>query len=71
MRRQPSWPTRVLFSQSKGEIPQLSLKMTGAELTEEQTKLHEELLRLRNKVFAHSDEGHDAHGRESLSRSAR
>ena len=43
-------------SQSKGEIPQLRLKMAGAALNEEQTKLHEELLHLRNKVFAHSDE---------------
>lgn len=44
------------FSQSKGQIPPLSLKMAGADLNEEQRKLHEELLLLRNKVFAHSDE---------------
>jgi hypothetical protein len=44
------------FSQSKGEVPQLSLKMVGAKLNEEQTTLHEELLHLRNRVFAHSDE---------------
>jgi hypothetical protein len=43
------------FSQSTNGFPQLSLKMVGAELTEEQDALHERLINLRNKVIAHSD----------------
>ena len=43
------------FSQSKGGIPQLSLKMVGAKLNAEQKKLHQRLMNLRNKVIAHSD----------------
>jgi hypothetical protein len=43
------------FSQSKGGIPHLSLKMVGATLSAEQKKLHQKLMNLRNKVIAHSD----------------
>jgi hypothetical protein len=43
------------FSQSKGEIPPLTIKMTGATLTGEQKELHRRLVQLRNKVVAHSD----------------
>ncbi len=43
------------FSQSKGEIPPLTLKMTGAILSGEQKELHRKLVKLRNKVIAHSD----------------
>jgi hypothetical protein len=43
------------FSQSKSGIPQLSLKLTGANLSNEQKKLHQRLMNLRNKVIAHSD----------------
>lgn len=44
------------FTQSHGQIPRLSLEMTGAKLTDEQTGLHAEVMRLRNKTLAHSDE---------------
>ena|SRR5579871_6575823 len=45
------------FSESRGgKIPRLSIKMTGAELSPEQQHLHENLMLLRNKVIAHSDE---------------
>jgi hypothetical protein len=43
------------FSQSRGTIPKLSLKMTGAQLSAEQIELHEKLMTLRNKAVAHSD----------------
>lgn len=43
------------FSEAKGEIPRLTLKMTGAKLNDEQRALHQKFLRLRNKVIAHSD----------------
>jgi hypothetical protein len=43
------------FSQSKGTIPSLSFKMAELTLTEEQMALHRRLMRMRNKVIAHSD----------------
>ena len=43
------------FSQSSHRFPKLSLKMTGATLTEEQIALHHRLRKLRDKVIAHSD----------------
>ncbi len=43
------------FSQSEGKVPRLTLDMTGAKLSDEQMQLHERLLKLRNKVIAHSD----------------
>ena len=44
------------YTNSRGTILSVSLKRTGAKLTEEQKELHQTLLELRNKVFAHSDE---------------
>ena len=43
------------FLDSRGKIPQLSFKMAGAKLTDEQKGLHRRLLTVRNKVIAHSD----------------
>ncbi len=43
------------FSESKGEIPRLTLKMSVVKLNGEQKKLHDTLMDLRNKVIAHSD----------------
>lgn len=43
------------FSESKGGVPPLSLKMAGVTLNADQAALHRKLLKLRNKVFAHSD----------------
>jgi hypothetical protein len=43
------------FSSSLGNVPRLTLAMTGAQLSDEQQDLHERLMRLRNKVVAHSD----------------
>lgn len=43
------------FSEAKGEIPRLTLKMAGAKLDDKQRALHQKFLRLRNKVIAHSD----------------
>jgi hypothetical protein len=43
------------FSGSHGNVPRLTLEMTGAELTDEHRELHHALIRLRNKVVAHSD----------------
>ena len=43
------------FSDSKGGIPRLSLKMTAAELTDKQKKLHQTMMDLRNKTTTHSD----------------
>jgi hypothetical protein len=40
------------FSQSKGSIPSLSLKLVGAQLDEAQRKLHQRLMDIRNKVLA-------------------
>ena len=43
------------FSDSKGGVPRLSLKMCRAQLTGKQQELHERIIKLRNKVVAHSD----------------
>jgi hypothetical protein len=43
------------FSESRGKIPKLTLNLIGAALDHEKILLHNKLLRLRNKVFAHSD----------------
>jgi hypothetical protein len=43
------------FSRSEGGVPPLTLKMAKAHLTEEQKALHRRLIRMRNKVIAHSD----------------
>jgi hypothetical protein len=43
------------FSDSKGEIPPLTLEMTSAKLNKEQNALHGSLIKLRNQVFAYSD----------------
>jgi hypothetical protein len=43
------------FSQSDGGVPALTLKMVKAELTEQEKALHRRLIRMRNKVIAHSD----------------
>jgi hypothetical protein len=43
------------FSDSKGGVPKLSMKMIGVKLNEEQHELHNEILDMRNKSFAHSD----------------
>jgi hypothetical protein len=43
------------FSVSHGKVPRLSLEMAGAELTDEQNRLHERVLRVRNIAIAHSD----------------
>lgn len=43
------------FSDSKGDFPKLSLKMIGVTLSAEHKVIHDEIINLRNKVFAHSD----------------
>jgi hypothetical protein len=43
------------FSQAHGEIPRLTLEMSGAQLTNAQKELHEDLIMTRNKIVAHSD----------------
>jgi hypothetical protein len=43
------------FSESKGDIPRFSFKMIDLKLSLEERRLHERLLRLRNKAIAHSD----------------
>jgi hypothetical protein len=43
------------FSQSEGGVPLLTLKMAKAELTEQEKALHRRLVRMRNKIVAHSD----------------
>jgi hypothetical protein len=43
------------FSQSEGGVPPLTLKMAKAELTEQEKALHRRLIRMRNKIIAHSD----------------
>lgn len=43
------------FSQSDGSVPPLTLKMTKAEFTEHEKALHRRLIRMRNKIIAHSD----------------
>jgi hypothetical protein len=43
------------FSQSEGGVPPLTLKMTKAEFTDQERALHRRLIRMRNKIIAHSD----------------
>jgi hypothetical protein len=43
------------FSQSEGSVPPLTLKMAKAKFTEQEKALHRRLIRMRNKVIAHSD----------------
>ncbi|WP_342733198.1 hypothetical protein [Bradyrhizobium sp. B117] len=43
------------FSQSDGGFPPLTLKMAGAKLSEQERALHQRLVRMRNKIVAHSD----------------
>ncbi|MFZ5734384.1 MAG: hypothetical protein ACOY4O_16730 [Pseudomonadota bacterium] len=44
------------FTQTKGTVPRLSIKMTNAKLTQEQSSLHGRVMELRNKITAHTDE---------------
>jgi hypothetical protein len=48
--------TRPFTGSRGGKVPRLSIKMTGAELSPKQHALHDNLMVLRNKVIAHSDE---------------
>ncbi len=43
------------FSHSDGGVPPLTLKMAGAKLSEQERALHQRLVRMRNKIIAHSD----------------
>jgi hypothetical protein len=43
------------FSQSESDVPPLTLKMARANLTEQEKALHRRLIRMRNKIIAHSD----------------
>jgi hypothetical protein len=43
------------FSQSEGSVPPLTLKMAKAVFTEQEKALHRRLIRMRNKIIAHSD----------------
>ncbi|WP_170611859.1 MULTISPECIES: hypothetical protein [unclassified Ruegeria] len=43
------------FSDGKSKVPRLSLKQIRADLTQDQKQLHNRVLRLRNKLVAHSD----------------
>lgn len=43
------------FTQSKGGFPSLSLKMCDVTLSTNEKELHERVLKLRNKMVAHSD----------------
>ncbi len=43
------------FSTSKGRIPSFNFDMIEMVLNTEQQELHDEIRKLRNKVFAHSD----------------
>lgn len=44
------------FLTSKGDMPKLSMKMIGADLSVADRELHDALLQRRHKVVAHSDE---------------
>ncbi|MCC8934884.1 hypothetical protein [Rhizobium sp. 'Codium 1'] len=44
------------FTSSKGRYDKLSLKKIGIRLTEPERELHELIIQLRQKVYAHSDE---------------
>jgi hypothetical protein len=43
------------FSQSDGNVAPLTLKMAKVDLTEKEKLLHRRLIRMRNKIVAHSD----------------
>lgn len=43
------------FSQSRGEIPALTMKMIDLKLSEEKRALHDRLMLMRNQIMAHSD----------------
>lgn len=43
------------FSQSKGGVPPLTMKMVDLKLTPERQALHESLMQMRNQIVAHSD----------------
>jgi hypothetical protein len=43
------------FSQSRGAVSPLTLKMVNLKLTKERKALHDRLLEMRNKIMAHSD----------------
>lgn len=61
LRRFKSYETTMViayarpFSQSKGKVPPLTLKMTGVQLDEKEQALHDLLIEKRNKAVAHSD----------------
>jgi hypothetical protein len=43
------------FSQSRGEVPSLTMKMVDLKLSNERQELHKRLMDMRNKIVAHSD----------------
>ncbi len=43
------------FSQSRGAVPPLTMKMVGLKLSNEREALHDSLMEMRNKIMAHSD----------------
>jgi hypothetical protein len=43
------------FSESRGSVPRLTLKLLGIKLEQEKSIFHNHLITLRNKIFAHSD----------------
>jgi hypothetical protein len=43
------------FSQSRGEVPPLTMKMVKLKLSKERQELHDRLVEMRNKITAHSD----------------
>jgi hypothetical protein len=43
------------FSQARGEVPCLPFKTIRGELNKDQRDLHRQLMKMRNKVLAHSD----------------
>jgi hypothetical protein len=43
------------FSQSRGAVPPLTLKMVNLKLSKERQALHDRLMEMRNKIMAHSD----------------
>jgi hypothetical protein len=44
------------FSESRGGVPKLSMKMIGVRLDDQNQALHDKIIELRNQVVAHSDE---------------
>lgn len=45
------------FSESAGEVPRLSFRALGVKLPPQASAIHDDLMRKRNKIFAHSDAG--------------